>query len=161
MQNIHLSAYTSHLNKQKVKVVVHRPLRKSLYSLGLGCLCLLAGAMAGAYLHISYLNWQSYRIGVSEESRLPYKQSPLHYIYQDKAMPAVSQSADSDDDTNADEQLLEDTSSMENEAPEEAPTGESDESQIMKLDEGSPYIPLQEWLEKAMLEQQQEEKSAK
>ncbi|AFE56605.1 hypothetical protein Q7S_01700 [Rahnella aquatilis HX2] len=76
-------------------------------------------------------------------------------------MPAVSQSADSDDDTNADEQLLEDTSSMENEAPEEAPTGESDESQIMKLDEGSPDIPLQEWLEKAMLEQQQEEKSAK
>jgi hypothetical protein len=31
----------------------------------------------------------------------------------------------------------------------------------MKLDEGSPDIPLQEWLEKAMLEQQQEEKSAK
>nr|WP_129955645.1 hypothetical protein [Rahnella sp. RFA10(1/100)] len=161
MQNIHLSAYTSHLNKQKVKVAVHRPLRKNVYCLMLSSLCLLAGAVAGTYLHISYLNWQSHRIEISEDSPLPYHQSPLHYIYKNKALPAVSQTAYTDDNANAEEELPEETSSMESESQEGAPPDESDESQIIKLEEGSPDMPLQEWLKKAMQEQQQEEKSAK
>ncbi|AEX50304.1 hypothetical protein [Rahnella aquatilis] len=161
MQNIHLSAYVSHLNKQKVKVAAHHQLRKSLYCVVLSGLCLFAGALAGSYLHIIYLNWQGYRIEISEESHLPYQQSALHYIYKNKELPAVSQTAYIDDNENAEGELPEDTSPMENETLEEAPADESDESQIIKLDEGSPDMPLQEWLKKAMLEQQQEEKSAK
>jgi hypothetical protein len=164
MQNIHLSAYTSHINKQKVKVAVRRSLRKSLYCLMFIGLFLFAGGLAGSYLHLAYLNWQSHRIAVSEESHLPYKQSPLHYIYKNRTLPAVNQMAPVDENsTPADELSAEaaDYSATEDEALEDAHVDESDDNQIMALEKKSPDIPLQEWLKKAMVEQQQEEKSAK
>jgi hypothetical protein len=167
MQNIHLSAYTSHLNKQKVKVAVLPSFRTSLYRLMFIILFLFAGGLGGAYLHLAYLNWQSHRIAVSEESHLPYKPSPLHYIYKNRTLPAVNQTASVDENsTPADELLAEatdaaDYSATEDEALEDAPVDESDDNQIMALEKKSPDIPLQEWLKKAMVEQQQEEKSAK
>jgi len=167
MQNIHLSAYTSHLNKQKVKVPVRRSLRKSLYCLMFIGLFLFAGGRAGSYLHLAYLNWQSHRIAVSEESHLPYKQSPLHYIYKNRTLPAVNQTASIDDNSTPEDELpaeaadAADDSATENEAQEDAPVDESDDNQIMALEKKSPDMPLQEWLNKAMIDQQQEEKSAK
>lgn len=164
MQNIHLSAYTSHLNKQKVKVAVRRSLRKSLYCLMFIGLFLFAGGLPGSYLHLAYLNWQSHRIAVSEESHLPYKQSPLHYIYKNRTLPAVNQTASIDDNSTPEDELpaeAADDSATENEAQEDAPVDESDDNQIMVLEKKSPDMPLQEWLNKAMIDQQQEEKSAK
>ncbi|TDS93309.1 hypothetical protein EDF78_104364 [Rahnella sp. BIGb0236] len=167
MQNIHLSAYTSHLNKQKVKVAVRRSLRKSFYCLVFSSICLVLGGLAGSYLHLTYLNWKSHRVAVSEVSRLPYKQSPLHYIYKNRTLPAVNQTASIDDNATPEDEMpaeAEDpaeTSTMENEVPEDAAADESDDSQNMALEEKSPDMPLQDWLNKAMQEQQQEEKSAK
>ncbi|WP_330985800.1 MULTISPECIES: hypothetical protein [Enterobacterales] len=156
MQNIHLSAYTSYVNKQKVMVVAHRSFRTSLYCLVPGGILLCVGALVGSYLHLGYFNWQSHRIAISEERPLPYKQSPLHYIYKNRSLPAVSQTS-YDDNAHSEYGLSADTLAMENETPEEAQTDVMDEHEIMKLGKENQDLPLEEWLKRATQEQQQQE----
>ena len=167
MQNIHLSAYTSHINNQKVALAVRRSSRKSLYCLILSCIFVCAGGVAGSYLHLGYISWQNHRVAVSEQSHLPYQPSALHYIYKNRSLPAVKQDAYTkeniapDDEDPAVATDAQDISAIESESPEDAPADDSDNSQIMALEKESAEIPLQEWLKKAISEQQQEEKSAK
>lgn len=150
MQNIHLAAYQSQLAGQGVKVKRAASHWRALaWRMALWGGYLLLIALAGGYHHMMWDAWQQrLRPVVIKETPLPYQQSTLHYIYKDRVLP--------EEDIPADKEPLPYRDSSDSDE-----IGEGADDDELLEDPGPAPVSLKEQLEKALQEQQQEERQQK